>query len=232
MARGTDPIMMRIHHWLLCGLCFAVHGAASATAAPPIDADYERARYYKGATGQALDLGRYETYLEKSARGGNVTAQAELGFLYFNGNSRTPKNLPSSFRWFDEAARRGSVVAQCMLGDFYRDGLGGVARDPAHAVRLYRHTATRDDRCAPKSQYELYVSYDAGNGVARDRKAAMAWLKRAAESGNPVAQLTLGKHYRDGYGVPRDAELARKWMKKSREGVAPHDDEEEGEHHH
>jgi TPR repeat protein len=53
------------------------------------------------------------------------------------------------------------------------------------------------------------------------------WLKKAAEAGNPQAQLTLGRAYRNGYGVDRDLDQAKTWLKKSREGVAPHDDEDD-----
>ncbi len=189
-------------------------------------AEYELANHYRGRTGRALDLDMASSYLERSARHGYVPAQVDLGFVYFNGSGRTPKDLVRSFHWFKRAADGGAVIAQCMVADFYRQGLGGVERNPREAFRWYRLSATRADRCAAKSQYELYASYASGSGVRKDLPTAMDWLKRAAEAGNPQAQRALSRAYENGAGVPRDPVLARMWLRKSREGVAPHDDHE------
>lgn len=187
-------------------------------------AEYELANHYRGQTGRALDLDMASGYLERSARHGYAPAQADLGFVYFNGNGSTPRDLAKSFHWFKRAADGGAVIAQCMVADFYKQGLGGVERNPREAFRWYRLTATRADRCAAKSQYELYASYASGSGVRKNLPAAMAWLKRAAEAGNPQAQRALGLAYENGAGVERNPVLARTWLKRSREGVAPHDD--------
>jgi hypothetical protein len=117
-----------------------------------------------------------------------------------------------------------------MMGDFYKDGLGGVPKDPAQAVQWYRRTATVKDRCALKSQYELYVAYESGAGVRKDLATASRWLQKSASGGNPRAQGVLGRNYLQGYGVARDDERGRHWVRKSREGVAPHDHEEGGHH--
>ena len=53
---------------------------------------------------------------------------------------------------------------------------------------------------------------------------ALAWLRQAAEGGNPGAQAELGRVYREGRGVTADATQAQRWLLKSREGVAPHDE--------
>jgi len=198
-------------------------------AADPVDAKsaYERARYYGGVTGAALDLDQAFRYTRIAAEAGHLQAQVDLGFLYHDGNARVPKDLAASFMWFRKAAASGSTKAACMLGDFYRDGTGGVKQDFVEANTWYRRTAMADDACAPRSQYELYAAYEAGRGVRKDLKTATQWLVKAAESGNPRAQRMLGRAYETGQGVPRDLTLAKRWRLKSREGVAPHDDEHE-----
>lgn len=50
----------------------------------------------------------------------------------------------------------------------------------------------------------------AGEGEASE-KAGFAWLKRAADGGNVVAQLRLAKLYRAGVGVDPDAVIAGGW---------------------
>jgi hypothetical protein len=192
------------------------------------EAQYALGQRYSGLSGDRLDLQQAFAYTRKAAEQGHLRAQVDLGFIYYNGNARVPKDLAASYQWFRKAADAGAVRAQCMLGDFHRQGLGGVKQDPAEAFRWYQRTATADDRCAPRSQYELYVSYASGQGVRQDERTAMQWLRKAAEAGNPVAQKRLGEHYAQGRGVPRDEELARMWRRKSREGVAPHDDHEHG----
>jgi TPR repeat protein len=189
-------------------------------------AEYQLARHHQGLSGAALDLQQAFAYTRKAAEHGHGPAQVDLGFLYLNGNDRVRKDLASSFLWFRKAAEGRHVVAQCMLGDFYRNGWGGARQDDAEAVKWYRLTAATNDKCAPKSQFELYVAYEAGKGVPRNPKTAVAWLKRSAEAGNPRAQYALGRAYASGHGVERDAELARQWHRRSREGVAPHDDDE------
>ncbi|MCG2591883.1 sel1 repeat family protein [Ramlibacter sp. XY19] len=202
---------------------------AAGAQADPADArkEYERARYFSGQTGERLDLRQAHVHLRNAARQGHVPAQVDLAFVYFNGNEQVARDLSQSFHWFRQGAAGGSVTAQCMLGDFYKSGLGGASKDAREAVKWYRLTAAKDDRCASKSQYELYAAYESGQGVTKDLETATAWLKKAADAGNPRAQATLGRAFRKGYGVPQSDELARQWLRKSREGVAPHDDEEE-----
>ena len=121
-----------------------------------------------------------------------------------------------------------------MLGDFYKAGLGGARQDFVEAIKWYRVAAVSKHACAAKAQFELYVGYESGHGIAKDLRTAMSWLTMAAEAGNPKAQYTLGRSYQKGYGVPRDPDEARTWLRKSREGVSPHDDhvDDDGQDHH
>jgi TPR repeat protein len=186
--------------------------------------EYEVSRYYGGLMADRLDLQQAFAYLNKAAEHGYGPAQVDLGFVHFNGNGRVPKSLPLAFRWFGKAAENGMVGAQCMLGDFYKAGLGGAKQNFAQAIKWYRLAATSKHACAPKAQFELYVGYESGNGVARNLPTAIDWLTMAAEAGNPKAQYTLGRSYQKGYGVQRDPDTARTWLGKSREGVSPHED--------
>lgn len=140
---------------------------------------------------------------------------------------RCRKTLPRPFA-VSEAASQGAVAAQCMLGDFHRQGLGGARKDETLAFGWYAKAAVQDDRCAPKAQYELYVSYEAGRGVRKDLRQAMQWLDRAARGNNPQAQATLARHYEIGHGVTRDPGLAVSWRRRSREGVSHHEDHDHG----
>jgi TPR repeat protein len=214
-----------------CAAAAASLAALSVVAAEAGTAsdEYRLSRYYAGATGTAVDLGRAFDHLRRAAELGSVPAQAELAFVYKNGNARVPKEPALALRWFGVAAEGGSVRAQCMLGDFLQAGWGGVDANPAAAVAWYTRAALSDDPCAPKAQYELYVAYESGTGVERDLATATRWLQQAAGRGNPIAQQTLGRNHLSGHGVERDRDLAIHWLRKSREGVSPHDDELHGD---
>lgn len=197
-----------------------------AAARGSAQAAHELARHFHGLTGAQVDQARALGYLQQAADKGHSQAQTELAFVYFNGNEHVAKDLPLAFRWFGKAAASGSVTAECMLGDFYKHGWGGAPKDPARAVKWYQLTAVKDAACASKSQYELYASYESGQGVKKNLATATDWLVRSAEAGHPRAQRTLGHNHQRGYGVPADEGLARTWLLKSREGVSHHDDHE------
>ncbi|WP_304307264.1 tetratricopeptide repeat protein [Pseudacidovorax intermedius] len=190
------------------------------------DAAYALSRHYRGLTGLANDPQRAREQLQRAAERQHLQAQVELAFLHLNGMPPVPRDLDAAYRWFSVAARRGSVAAACQLGDFHQQGWGGATRSATLAVGWWRRTADRADACAAHSQFALYRAYLTGGGVPRHGARAMAWLEKAAESGDVRAQRALGRAYERGEGVPRDAGLARHWLRKSREGVAPHDDHE------
>lgn len=234
-------MLRRFSPRLLAGAAFALTLATGSHAATLQEleaksqagdaaATYALARHYSGASGTALDPQKSFDYLQQAAAKGHTPAQADLAFTYYNGNDRVPKDPTQAFQWFSKAAAGGSVISQCLLGDFYKTGLGGAPKDVKQAFAWYSKTAVTNDRCAPKSQYELFEAYASGRGVPRNMTTAIAWLKRAADAGNPIAQARLGRAYLKGEGVPLDDALGRAWIKKSREGVAPHEDEDDDAH--
>lgn len=209
-----------------CVALLAALYAASPRAQEAGAEAYRQARIYSGLTGEKLDREMALRHLRMAAGHGHVGAQVDLGFLHLNGsgNGGRDQALDESYRWFRRAAAGGAVIAWCMLGDFHQSGLGGARRDAAQAFHWYQRAANQADRCAPKAQFALYAAYASGRGVKKDAIAAMAWLRKAAEGGNPLAQAALGRAYQAGNGVGQDQRLALAWLRKSREGVAPHED--------
>ena len=51
-----------------------------------------------------------------------------------------------------------------------------------------------------------------GLRLAPDLPQAVSWYRRAAERGDPVAQMNLGDFYARGHGVPRDRARALAWF--------------------
>jgi hypothetical protein len=57
-----------------------------------------------------------------------------------------------------------------------------------------------------------------GRGVQKDEAIGAAWLKRAAEHGNPVAQNRLAHLYANGRGIDINPFEAAKWHLIARHG--------------
>jgi hypothetical protein len=51
--------------------------------------------------------------------------------------------------------------------------------------------------------------------VKQDDYQAANWFRRAAEQGEPAAQLHLGNMYAEGQGVPQDSREAAVWYRRS-----------------
>ena len=62
-----------------------------------------------------------------------------------------------------------------------------------------------------QAQFNLARLYTAGEGVRRDYKQALYWLRKAAAQDYSPAKNRLGVIYERGEGVPKDLIEAYKW---------------------
>jgi TPR repeat protein len=78
-------------------------------------------------------------------------------------------------------------------------------------LRVQKKAATGD----LKSQYELAMMYERGEGVAVDKPLALSLLSNAAAAGHPAAMMELGSAYLTGrFGKP-DKHAALRWLEAS-----------------
>ncbi len=155
----------------------------------------------------AEDLAGLMRELEALAAQGDIDAQYEIGWLYFEGR-HLARDYATAHQWFLLAAEQGDVFAQELLGDMYRDGLG-VDRSVERAREWYRRAA---DQWLATAQYKLGMIYSLGDGVERDYGEAFRYLKFAAAQGYDDAQVRLGDMYAQGIGVEVDDALAYMWF--------------------
>lgn len=68
-----------------------------------------------------------------------------------------------------------------------------------------------------EAQYLLSSALLSGNGVARDSKQGVEWLKRAADQDHPAAQQVLSYMYLKGgeQNIPKNPKLGLEWLQKS-----------------
>jgi len=62
-------------------------------------------------------------WLLLAAKTGHVSAQTNLGALYFNGEG-VQVNLPEAVKWFEKAAKQNDPIAQFNLAILYAQGAG------------------------------------------------------------------------------------------------------------
>lgn len=71
------------------------------------------------------------------------------------------------------------------------------------------------ERGSIQQEIELAGAYFEGHGVSRDEKQAAFWYEKAANSGDPGAQLQIGFFYEAGVGVDRDPARAALWFERA-----------------
>jgi len=66
-----------------------------------------------------------------------------------------------------------------------------------------------------KAQYELAEAYFEGNGMAKDPKQGLVWLRKSAGQGYAGAEATLGFMYQKGVEIAPDQQEAANWYRKA-----------------
>jgi len=95
------------------------------------------------------------------------------------------------------------------LGVMYAEGLG-VQKDAVEALRWLGPAALVGE---PNAQMHIGMMFAEGTGgFTQDYATAAAWYRRAAEQGNPDAQVLLAFAYSIGEGVPEDYMAAHMWV--------------------
>ncbi|MCP3669966.1 MAG: sel1 repeat family protein [Gammaproteobacteria bacterium] len=73
------------------------------------------------------------------------------------------------------------------------------------------------------AKFGLYAYLVTGKLEGMSEGEAVQWLRKAAESGNALAQYNLGAVYLEGkHGIDKNEDLAIKWFKRSANAGNPH----------
>jgi TPR repeat protein len=131
---------------------------------------------------KAYEAGDYATALKEFlplAEKGQVSAQAAVGQMYFEGKGVQP-NPAEAAKWLELAAAAGNARAQFLLGKLYLSG-EGVQADPVKAASLSKAAA---DQGLPEAQVDVCALYYQGVGVPKDMIQAYLYATLAARQGN------------------------------------------------
>ena len=142
--------------------------------------------------GKKPDMADVVRWLSKSADGGYVPAQFNLGEILLNGLGGVATNEVVGVEWLRKAAESkpgsgdwGSQIslarARYELGVCYRDGRG-VKKDAKRAFELFT-SAQVDGKRHGKADVALAECYEKGVGVAKDEAQAEKIYRAVADAG-------------------------------------------------
>jgi hypothetical protein len=147
----------------------------------------------------------------KAAEHGNAEAEAEMGSRYVTATG-VEADLALAKDWLEKAAAKNRPEAHFWLGALNDDYAQG---DPnmADAARNYRLAAELGHSDAQK---RLGQKLEAGEGVEKNLKEALAWYVKAAEQGDVHAMMHVGMLALEKDPAVRDVALAKTWLNKRR----------------
>jgi TPR repeat protein len=180
--------------------------------------------YQTGQGGLPKDPAEAARWYRKGADAGNTGAMGTLGAMYRFGDGGLKKDPAEAIKWFTKAADLGNPAAMARLGEMYMYGIG-VRPDPARAARLYEKASDLGDPMAMKEiglanrhnkHFETAVNLlqksadagdveamialgemcQAGQGLPRDREAAIGWYRKAAQNGDAMTKRQATEHLR------------------------------------
>jgi tetratricopeptide (TPR) repeat protein len=159
-------------------------------------AQYKLGQYYLSQR----DVPNSLVWLQKSAVGGNVQAQADLGVIYW-GKFWVPQDTQKALDWTTKAALAGDPASQLNLSIWY--WTGDIPQDREKSLYWLRRSAE-----SGYSDAELWLGYAYRDGqygripnpsnwlaryqlVPKDHEQEKYWFRKAAAHGNDVAKQEL-----------------------------------------
>ncbi len=166
----------------------AVHLTFAADSLDPV-AVLEMARRYESGRGVTLDQ-------SKAARKYLLAAELEMPDAYpivarrYDEGNGLREDPGEAAKWFRKAADAGDALSMTRLGAAYAKGRG-VKKDEAQATVWYSEAAKKQE---PEAEYQIGMKLIRGKGgYARDERAGLDWLRKAAAHGHTAAKEELSK---------------------------------------
>jgi TPR repeat protein len=149
-----------------------------AVARGHVQARWELALLLRQGSGVERDLSRALALAKDAAEAGDGAGMNILGVMIRDGIGRSRDDAEAR-SWFERSADLLNSHGMTNLGRFYKEGRGGLGRDSARAVALWRTAANRDDN--PSAQFMLAAALESGDGVPQDVAEARIFYAAAAE---------------------------------------------------
>lgn len=180
------------------------------------EAMFQLGRAHLAGNGVRKDLKKAYDLMSAAAEKGHADAMGGVGYFHSNGLV-VPKNPEEATRWFRMGAEKGSAKARLNLGKQLLSRSEGSSGDAeslrSEGLRWVRMAA---DQGLPEAAYSYgLIVYFGDHGQTQDYQVAAAYLRIAADAGNPEARNILGAIHENGQGVPIHEEEARRWYRQA-----------------
>lgn len=152
--------------------------------------------------------------LTKWAQQERPVAQRELGLVLASAGL----DFPQALMWLNKAALAGDAEAQFVLAEAHYKEKLGLSKNYPMAWHWYVAAAKQGNS---RASFMLARMAKYGEGVARDLRLSVGYLRQASAGGNAQAMFLLSNAYATGEGVVQDAALAQSWLEKSAQGDYP-----------
>lgn len=175
-----------------------------------------RAAFHAGDRMRALDL------LLPLSRAGNAVAQRWAGLAYLDSVTDNPgRSVSEGLHWLRAAAEQDDARAAYALGRLYKHGDVGLKSDRSKAPALFDKALslceTEAEAGSAEHQFVLGRMYWCGDGVRKNARRGLRWLRLAAEQGDVEHQSYLGSALWFAPEGVSDLEEAVRWTTKAAE---------------
>ena len=177
------------------------------------DAQFALGELAYAGQGVRRDRARAYEWYDLAAAKEHPKALYMLGVMHAEGQA-VPQDLTRAADLYRRAARAGSTQALHQLGVLSLEGRG-VAQSYEDAALWFERAALKGDT---ESQYNLALLHDSGRlPGAPDLTEGVRWMRQAAASGMPQAQIAMGLLSLRGRGTERSEAAARDWFRQAAE---------------
>ncbi|MBF0862068.1 tetratricopeptide repeat protein [Gluconobacter kanchanaburiensis] len=166
--------------------------------------------FSEGVTG--TQDGREAARWMQKAADGVVNAQYWYGRMLLEGRGVQPDPTQALY-WMEKAADAGMAEAQVTVAALLVNGSINGRRDHDKALTFYRHAAESGNVDA---MFSLAAMYGGGHDVPENRPQAQLWFRKAAQRGNGLAQMMLGRYLVRGLAGVTDPVEGRVWLERAK----------------
>ena len=166
--------------------------------------------FAEGVTG--AQNGREAARWMQKAADGVVNAQYWYGMMLLEGRGVQPDPTQALY-WMEKAADAGMAEAQVTVAGLLVDGSINGRKDHEKALSLYRNAAESGNVDA---MFSLAAMYGGGHDVPENRQQAQLWFRKAAQRGNGLAQMMLGRYLVRGLAGVTDPVEGRIWLERAK----------------
>ena len=173
---------------------------------------YNLGRCYKYGIGVEKNPEKAVELLKAPADLGIDVAEYELGDCYYYGYG-VQKNINTAIKWFQQAWEYGGNIDALYALNYLSTNIYHYPLWDDEKIKL-----NDVDRLCREKEEAIFVRDGMSKSNERrthDYIIAFELIQKAAEKGNPVAQIRYGKCLENGFGVEQNYELAEEWYTKA-----------------